>query len=99
MTAELGGLPDLRKVLRDQPQVLDKALVFARFGRLIGQAQQERRMHRDEALDALAQCRQPAPRTRNRRVAPGERTRGRRTERDREARLDELQLLVEPPAA
>src|SRR4051812_8948287 len=56
-------------------------------------------MHGDEALDAFAQRLQTAARSRNGRVASGQCTRRRRAERHGELRLDQVELLVEPPAA
>src|SRR5678815_1391519 len=58
--APSGGLADLRQVLRHQLQVGDEIGVFPLLRRGVGQAQQERGMHRDEALDTVAQRQQPA---------------------------------------
>src|SRR5947209_3797020 len=56
-------------------------------------------MHCDEALDAFAQRHQAAARSRNGRVASGQRARRSRPECDGEPRLDEVELFVQPPAA
>ena len=56
-------------------------------------------MHRDEALDALAQRHQLPARARNGRIAADEPARRSGTECHDEARLDQRALAVEPPAA
>src|ERR1700704_92929 len=103
MTAEteagLRPLPELGQMLRDERQILHEPRVFARLRGFVRQAQQEGRVHRDEALDAVAQGYPPAPRARDGGVAARERARRGRAERHGEARLDQFKLLVEPPAA
>src|SRR6185295_6277915 len=93
----LRRLADLRQMLRDQPQVLDELPVFPRLGRLVRQAQQEGRMHRDETLDAVAQRHQLSARARDRLVAAGQRPRRGRAERHRDLRLEKTQLVLQPP--
>src|SRR5262245_15877851 len=95
----LCGRPDLRQVPGDQLQVGEEALELALIRCGVRQSQQEQGMHGDESVDSGAHPHKLPARPLDDGVAPGQRARRGRAERHGQLRLQQAQLVVQPPGA